>query len=146
MHQYPDRCKYEITIPATNFTTSFNTKKTNSIFKLTKNNLTEYKKMRKNHGRVITNLENKNIIGIDTTSVGRTYISVPCTRFKQNKKNKKTIKVKRMEHIDSELYIWKLPADFSIKLIYCKTNENPTALDKEGKKDDIYDYKIPINV
>ena len=57
---------YKIYIPDNMFTTSFNPRTKNKIVKITKNNLEEYKKIVKKYGKKYF-LQNKNIIGIDST-------------------------------------------------------------------------------
>ena len=62
---------YEISIPNNLFTLSFNPRTKNKIVKITKENIDEYKKLKKTYkGRnnFIEEMNKRNIIGIDATS------------------------------------------------------------------------------
>ena len=62
---------YEIFIPNNLFTSSFNPRTKNKIVKVSKQNLNEYIKLKRNYGghkNFINEMKNRNIIGIDATS------------------------------------------------------------------------------
>jgi hypothetical protein len=136
MHQYQDRCKYEIDIPTTCFTTSFQTKKKNSIFKLTIDNFAEYKKKYHKLGRGENMFhDNTNIIGADLTIIE--------THAFQNKHWRKCTGRKN-SLIVSELFIWKIPPESTIKLINCKQGDG-NLLDDGNLLGNIFEYNFPIN-
>jgi len=134
MHQYEKRCKYELSIPSTHFTTSFNTKKPDSIFKVTIDNFDEYKKRFKKYGRGKNIFEsNTNIIGIDATILESPKFLKEHWRKIHGRKN--TLLV-------SELIIWKLPKSFDLQLINC-LSKGGNLLDGCTKR--IYDCNFPID-
>jgi hypothetical protein len=62
--------EYEIYIPLTLFTTSFNPTTKNKIVKISKNNIEEYCALRKKYNKIIfiEEMKKRNIIGIDATT------------------------------------------------------------------------------
>jgi hypothetical protein len=131
LHHYEDRCKYEINIPTTSFTTSFQTKKKNSIFKLTVDNFMEYKKRLIAHGRQYAFQDNPNIIGCDLTII-------ETQAFQKLHWRKCTIR--KHWTIDSEMFIWKFPPNATLKLINCIKNDGNIL----GDCQNIYKCNFPI--
>ena len=86
---------YEIYIPRTYFTLSFNPKTKNKILKITPDNIKEYNELYP-HFPFINNMKKSNIIGIDATQDLNGLYSMGTP---------------------PEGYIWKKPKDIKIKLI-----------------------------
>ena len=87
---------YEITIPNNLFTLSFNPRTKNKIVKVTKQNINEYYKLKKTyrgHDIFIKEMNKRNIIGIDATSIIHKSLSPP------------------------EGYLWQKPKSIKIKMI-----------------------------
>jgi hypothetical protein len=95
---------YEIYIPKTRFTTSFNPKTAGKIVKITKNNIKEYFQLRDNYkgnNSYIDELKIRNIIGVDAT-----------LEHKDKDKDKD-----KDNYGPPEGYVWQKPADIKIKLV-----------------------------
>ena len=93
---------YEIYIPKHLFTKSFNPRNKNKIVKITKQNINEYKKLKKTYkgyNNFIREMNKRNIIGIDATSTfiyKHTSLSPPEGYLRKKTKN---IKIKKTSTI-----------------------------------------------
>jgi len=102
---YGGYIEYEIDIPASRFTTSFNPRTKNKIVKITKENIKEYETLRikqckGNRSLFIEEMIKRNIIGIDATT-------------------KLMMKYFHVSGGWPEGFIWKKPNDIKIKSVKC---------------------------
>ena len=96
---YGGYIEYKISFPRTLYTTSFNPRIKNKIVKITKENIQEYKYLKKKykgHINFIKEMNKRNIIGIDATS-------------------KFIIKYVALLRSPPEGFIWKFPKTIKIK-------------------------------